>query len=120
MNISMDISEALDYGRVILSNTCSVAVQATLRIARATTGRDKIVRFSGHYHGWFNNVLISMDENGNAAAMCGGQPEKEYEDTLVLPWNDLDALTELLQSRGDEIACVITEPILVNRGSCMP
>jgi glutamate-1-semialdehyde 2,1-aminomutase len=91
-----------------------------LRIARATTGRDKIVRFSGHYHGWFNNVLVSMDENGNAAAMCGGQPAKEYEDTLVLPWNDLDALTKLLQSQGDEIACVITEPILVNSGSCMP
>jgi len=106
--------------QVIFSNTGSEAVQAALRIARATTGRDKIVRFSGHYHGWFNNVLISMDENGNAAAMCGGQPEKEYEDTLVLPWNDLDALTKLLQSQGDEIACVITEPILVNSGSCMP
>lgn len=106
--------------QVIFSNTGSEAVQAALRISRASTGRDKFVKFEGHYHGWFNNVLVSLDKDGAVTGLCGGQPAKEYEDTIVLPWNDLDALRQLLEERGNEIACVLTEPILINGGSCMP
>lgn len=110
--------------QVIFSNTGTEAVQATLRIARAHTGRNKIVKFEGHYHGWANNVLISCHPTGDdptrAEPTCGGQPENEFADTLVLPWNDLDALEKLLIGRGNEIACVITEPLLANSGSCEP
>ena len=110
--------------QVAFSNTGSEAVQSAIRIARAYTGRSKIVKFEGHYHGWLNNVLVSykpqVSQLGTPSATTGGQPAPEFEDTLVLPWNNLAAVKELLAARGHEIACVITEPVLANSGSCMP
>jgi glutamate-1-semialdehyde 2,1-aminomutase len=109
--------------QMIFSNTGSEAVQAAIRIARATTGRNKIVKFEGHYHGWLNNILVSFhppkEQLGIPSPTTQGQPESEYQDTLVLPWNDPDALKNLLETRGHEIACVITEPLLANSGSCV-
>lgn len=110
--------------QVIFSNTGSESVQAAFRIARAKTGRKKVVKFEGHYHGWFNNILVSYrpqeNQAGTTTPTCGGQPESEYEDTLTLRWNDIDALKEAFKKYPDQIACVITEPILANSGSCMP
>lgn len=110
--------------QVAFSNTGSEAVQSAIRIARTKTGREKIVKFEGHYHGWNNDVLVSYkpsrEQLGTPSSTCGGQPASEFSNTLVLPWNDAEALEKLLQSRGAEIACVITEPILANSGSCMP
>ncbi len=118
----LDVLPGVD--QVIFSNTGSEAVQAAIRLARAFTGRDRIVKFEGHYHGWLNNVLVSFhpsrEEVGTRAPSTGGQPASEYHDTLVLPWNDRGALEKLFEEQGDEIACVITEPILANSGSCMP
>ncbi|MEZ4673769.1 MAG: aminotransferase class III-fold pyridoxal phosphate-dependent enzyme [Caldilineaceae bacterium] len=82
----------------------SEMVQAAMRLARAITGRTKIVRFEGHYHGWFDNVLISvapaLDAAGprtqpNVLAGTPGQTASALEDFFVLPWNDL-ALVEQL------------------------
>ena len=115
--------------QVIFSNTGSEAVQAALRLARAATGRTKIVKFEGHYHGWLNNILVSYHESeealGNPEAprvvpACGGQPAAEYAETVTLPWNRLDLLENLFDERGSEIAAVITEPVLANSGSIMP
>ncbi len=110
--------------RVVFSNTGTEAVQAALRLARAFTGRSKVIKFEGHYHGWLNNVLVSyrLKPNDPCATLptCGGQPAAEFAETLVLPWNDLDAIAAAFQRHPHEIACVLTEPILVNGGSCMP
>jgi len=110
--------------RVIFSNTGTEAVQAALRLARGFTGKEKIVKFEGHYHGWLNNVLVSnhpsKDQFGKTVADCGGQPQAEYSLTLTSPWNDLPALEALLDKHAGEIAAVVTEPVLVNGGSCMP
>jgi glutamate-1-semialdehyde 2,1-aminomutase len=107
--------------RVILSNTGSEAVQAALRLARAFTGRDLFVKFEGHYHGWFNNVLVSYRPKAADAIApvptCGGQPPHEFADTLVLPWNDPAALADAFARHGDRIAAVLTEPLLANSGS---
>jgi glutamate-1-semialdehyde 2,1-aminomutase len=90
--------------RVIFSNTGSEAVQAALRLARAFTGRPLFVKFEGHYHGWFNNVLVSyrprVDDAIVALPACGGQPPHEFADTLVVPWNDVAALEAAAEARG--------------------
>ena len=113
-----------DVERVIFSNTGTEAVQSALRIARAYTGRDKIIKFEGHYHGWLNNVLVNVhptaEQLGKPSVSCGGQPEEEFAHTIILPWNDLDALAKTFEDFGGQIACVLTEPINVNSGSCMP
>ncbi len=76
----------------------SEVVQAAMRLARAVTGRTKILRFEGHYHGWFDNVLLSVAppvneetpyEASQPHMMSAGQTDSAAEDFIVLPWNNL-------------------------------
>ena len=111
--------------QVIFSNSGSEAIQAAIRIARAHTGRNKFIKFEGHYHGWFNNVLVSYHPPGTedpciSVPACGGQPSQEYAETIVLPWNNVEVLAQAFEQYPSQIACVITEPVLANSGSCMP
>ncbi len=110
--------------RVMFSNTGTEAIQAAIRLARAFTGRSKIMKFEGHYHGWLNNVLVSYRVKPSDACQplsnCGGQPHAEFSETMVLPWNDVSALETAFHNFPQEIACVITEPLLVNGGGCLP
>jgi len=110
--------------QVIFSNTGTEAVQAAMRICKTYTNRTKVVKFEGHYHGWLSNILVSYHPSkaqlGAPAASCGGQYENDFSDLIILPWNDLEALKTVFQKYGDDIACVISEPILANSGSCMP
>lgn len=89
-------------------------VQAGLRLARAATGRKRFIRFEGHYHGWLDNMLVS-DSHGPASA---GQPPEALEHTIVLPWNDLDAVASALEA--EEIAAVLMEPMMLNAGAIEP
>ena len=91
--------------RVTFASTGSEIVQVALRLARAATGRDKILKFEGHYHGWMNNVLVShhpaaadLGTGRPVPALAAGQPAAEYADTLVAPWNDLEALRVAVRS----------------------
>jgi glutamate-1-semialdehyde 2,1-aminomutase len=95
-------------------------VQAALRLARAATGRDKFVRFEGHYHGWLDNVLLGTGPDGAPAAGSAGQLEHHLADSLILPWNDADAVAEVLAARGDEVAAVLMEPFMCNSGAIAP
>lgn len=115
--------------RVRVSSTGSEAVQAALRIARAATGRPKVVKFEGHYHGWFDNVLASvappLDQVGpvdhpNTVPGSRGIAPAAQEDLIVLPWNDADILERTLRARAGEIAAVITEPVMGNVGCILP
>lgn len=96
------------------------AVQAALRLARAVTGREKFVRFGGQYHGWLDNVLVGVGPDGSAQTVSAGQLPSHLDDSIMIAWNDLSAVEELLASRTDEIAAVIMEPVMLNAGSIEP
>ena len=113
---------------VRFSLTGTEAVQAALRLARACTGRPRYVKFEGHYHGWLDNVMISVHpspaEAGPAEAPrslpeSAGQSPDAVNEAIVLPWNDPTALERTLAARHAEIAAVIAEPFLCNTG-CIP
>lgn len=111
------------------SNSGSESVQAALRLARGYTGRKKYIKFEGQYHGWFDNVLISQhpslesagDGNTpNSVLETQGQSRVVLDEIIVLPWNDLEAVEKAFAEAGDDIAGVITEPIMCNNGCIEP
>jgi glutamate-1-semialdehyde 2,1-aminomutase len=94
-------------------------VQAAIRLARAATGRRRLVRFEGHYHGWLDNVLLAP-EAGTPAPASAGQPAEALADSIVLPWNDLEPLAALLEREGDDVCAVLMEPVMLNAGAIPP
>ena len=95
-------------------------VQVAIRLARAATGRDRFVRFQGHYHGWLDNVLLAYGADGSPKRASAGQLQSHVDDSIVLPWNDADAIAAVLADRGDEIAAIIMEPFMCNSGAISP
>ncbi len=95
-------------------------VQAAIRLARAATGRERFVRFEGHYHGWLDNMLLAIDGKGSPVVASEGQLPSHVADSDVLPWNDADALAEVLADRGEQVAAVIMEPFMCNSGAVSP
>ena len=109
-------------------NSGSEAVHAAIRLARAYTGRDKILKFEGHYHGWYDETLVSsapsLDQAGprnDATPVLGsdGQLASAIDNVIVLPWNDADLTRAILQRHGHELAAVIMEPVMCNN-ACIP
>lgn len=101
--------------KAVFSVSGTEAVQAAFRIARATTGRQLIVRFEGHYHGWVGAPdAASTVVSGRGAS---SSPAPRSGDFAVLPWNDLDALDSFMVERGSEVAAVIMEAVALNSGT---
>ncbi len=99
----------------------SEAVHAAVRLARAATGRPKLLRFEGHYHGWFDNVLVGPSDDGaGAAPMTAGQSPGAVAEVIVRPWNDLDVIEATFAEYGEELAAVIMEPVMCNTGVIPP
>ncbi len=132
--LEFEVSEALQRAvpcaeRVAFTSSGSEGVQIALRLARAYTGRPIVVKFEGHYHGWLDSVLISYHP---PAEQCGdpdrpnkvlgsrGQTANAADNVLVVPWNDLALIQEVFAARGNDIAAVITEPVLCNSGCLVP
>lgn len=114
---------------ITFSNSGSEAVLVALRLARAYTGRPKILKFEGHYHGWTDSMLISyhpsLAEAGPYDAPhlvpgTQGQSLAALTDVLVLPWNNLAALEQAVQQNATELAAVIMEPVMCNSGMVEP
>jgi glutamate-1-semialdehyde 2,1-aminomutase len=105
-------------------STGTEANMVVFRFARAFTGKDKIVKFEGHYHGWSDEELVST----SAASLTelgprnrpwktlgsAGQSEKSTQNIIVLPWNDLEIVKKTIRRQGHEIAAIVTEPIMAN------
>ncbi|MCY3775856.1 MAG: aspartate aminotransferase family protein [Candidatus Aminicenantes bacterium] len=109
---------------VRFSNSGSDAAHAAFRMARALTGKRKILKFEGHYHGWFDDIFLDVKpaEDGSGyrtSLLTGGQPDSVLDQVIVLPWNDLEVIRETLE-RDPEIAAVVTEPIMCNNSCIVP
>jgi glutamate-1-semialdehyde 2,1-aminomutase len=107
---------------VRLVNSGTEATMSALRLARAATGRRKMLKFQGCYHGHSDSFLIAA---GSGAATIGvpsspGVPESVIADTLLAPYNDLDAVGELFDVHGQDIAAVFVEPVAGNMGLVPP
>lgn len=108
----------------------SEAVQTAFRVARAKTGKQKFVRFEGHYHGWLDNVAWGLStpsvealgsrDSPNIFPWTAGLPEHVEDNFIILPWNDLPLLEKMIKERHEEIAAIITEPIMCNNGCILP
>lgn len=115
--------------RVAFCSSGSEAVQLALRLARAFTQRDLIIKFEGHYHGWMDSALLSykpsVEEAGppeNPKVVLGsrGQVPGSADCIRVRPWNRIDLLEQVFQQEGTRIAGVILEPVLCNSGCLLP
>jgi glutamate-1-semialdehyde 2,1-aminomutase len=107
--------------KVRLVNSGTEATMSAIRVARGFTGRDKIVKFAGNYHGHVDSLLVSA---GSAAATLGvpdspGVTAGAGGDTIVLPYNDVAALEQAFAAHDEAIAAVILEPVVGNMG-CVP
>ena len=108
--------------KVRMVNSGTEATMSALRLARGFTGRDKVVKFEGCYHGHVDSLLV----RAGSGALTHGEPDsagvpRAFADlTLTLPFNDLDALRSLFSREGREIAAVILEPIPANAGLYFP
>ena len=111
---------SLEMLRFVSSGT--EATQAALRVARGATGRDKVIKIEGGFHGAHDSVLVKA---GSGATTLGipdsrGVPADTARNTLQVPYNDLEALEEVLKAFPGQIACLIMEPVLGNIGPVLP
>jgi len=97
-------------------NSGTEAVMSGLRLARAATGRDLVVKFAGCYHGHVDAMLIDAGSGMAGIPASAGVTQSTARDTLVLPLNNLQALQHAFEQRGDEIAAAIIEPLPANNG----
>lgn len=115
-----DLIPSIDKVRMVSSGT--EATMSALRLARGFTGRDKIIKFEGCYHGHSDSLLVKA---GSGALTFGvptspGVPAALAELTITLPFNDLNALEEVFKQVGDEVAAIIVEPIAGNMNFIPP
>ncbi|THF77302.1 aspartate aminotransferase family protein [Cohnella fermenti] len=120
--------------KAVLSGSGTEAVMLALRLARAYTGRSKIIRFHGHYHGWSDSIYTSFPSADMPSASASASAEREHavppgtagqselslRDVILLPWNDAAALEAALDEHEGEIAAVISEPVMCNSGCILP
>ena len=110
---------SMDMVRMVSSGT--EATMSAIRLARGYTGRDSIIKFEGCYHGHSDSLLVKA---GSGALTLGvpsspGVPAAFAQHTITLPFNDIDAVAECLAEQGQDIACIIVEPVAGNM-NCVP
>ena len=116
----VDAVPSIDKVRLVNSGT--EATMSAIRVARGATGRHKVIKFAGNYHGHVDSLLVAA---GSAAATLGvpdspGVTPGAGGDTIVLEYNDVEGLHDAFARYPGEIACVILEPVVGNMGCVIP
>ncbi|MGD8330462.1 MAG: aspartate aminotransferase family protein [Acidobacteriota bacterium] len=116
--------------KVRFANTGTEATMAAIRLARGVTGRPKFIKFEGHYHGWYDDFLASshpvdpvvLGHRRNPVKIpdSSGLNRRALEDTIVVPWNDLEAMERAVIDNRAQLAAVITEGVMANIGVIPP
>jgi glutamate-1-semialdehyde 2,1-aminomutase len=117
----VDAVPSVEQVRLVSSGT--EATMGAIRLARGVTGRDLILKFDGCYHGHSDSLLARGAGSGVATFGIPGSPgvtEGAARDTLVAPYNDIDAVTRIVDERPDDLAAVIVEPVAANMGVVPP
>ena len=115
-----DAFPSIEMVRMVSSGT--EAVMSAIRLARGCTGRDKIIKFEGCYHGHSDSLLVKA---GSGVATLGipgspGVPRQLAELTVTVPFNDLEAVKSIVEKEGNQFACIIVEPVAGNMGVVLP
>lgn len=107
--------------RMRFTSTGTEAVMSAIRVARAYTRRNLILKFAGNYHGHFDLALLNAGASAHTAdAKCSGIPEGVMRDVAVARYNDLQSVDALLRGREDDLAAIVVEPIAGNMGYVTP
>ena len=123
------ICDRYELEQIRFCNSGTEATMHAIRIARAHTGRDHVVKAEGSYHGHHDTVMFSVVPNADvmggrdqpaSTPMSLGTPKWLADYTHAVPFNDLTVLSNLLDERGGEIACMIIEPVMMNIGIAQP
>ena len=116
----VDAVPSVEMIRMVNSGT--EATMSAIRLARGATGRDTIIKFDGCYHGHADTLLVSAGSGVATLAIAGspGVPGAFVEHTLSLPYNDMEAVKQVMKSKGDSIAAIIVEPVAGNMGLVAP
>lgn len=135
LEVEVEVAELLvellpHVEKIRFANTGTEAAMAAIRLARGHTGRRKIIKFEGHYHGWWDAVLLNSNPQPITALGhpnspiripdSSGMTEESWMDTIVVPWNDFEALERAMALHGREAACVVTEGVMSNMGVIAP
>lgn len=116
----VDMVPSMEMVRMVNSGT--EAAMSAIRLARGYTGRKKILKFNGCYHGHADSLLV---QSGSGVATFGipgspGVPEEIVQHTVSLPYNDLEGVKEMMARIGEEVAAIILEPVAANMGLILP
>ena len=110
--------------RVVLTNSGSEATYAALRLARGATGRSRIIKFQGAYHGWHDSVLMNVitprEKLGTKDPLSQGMLQAAIDDTTIVPWNDIEAVRQTLDAAPSDYAAIFVEVIPHNIGCVVP
>ncbi|MEX0868549.1 MAG: glutamate-1-semialdehyde 2,1-aminomutase [Nitriliruptoraceae bacterium] len=123
----VDLAEAIialvpSIEQVRLVNSGTEAAMTAIRLARGATGRNTVLKFAGHYHGHVDALLVSA---GSGVATLGipgspGVTPGAAADTVVVEWNDLDAVTAVVERHADDLAAIVCEPVAANMNLVAP
>jgi glutamate-1-semialdehyde 2,1-aminomutase len=129
IDLADEIKQRFGADLVRFSNSGTEATMDAIRLARGFTGREKIVKFEGGYHGHHDDVLVSIQpprelmgpvEQPTTVAASAGMPKSRLAETIVAPFNEPEILAGILEAHRDEIAAIIVEPVQFNIGVVPP